>query len=175
MLFDDRAHAGRILAGRLAPYGGRRDVVVVALSGGGLTVAWEVAKRLGARLGALVGVLAGADPQSPEPKGKTVLLVDDGLSQADALRAAISSLRRLRPARIVAALPVASPGLLGELRTEADEAFSAAATDGVLPPGLWYRSAPPVPDEEVRGLLEGRCRLRARGSTRTGRGLRRPG
>ncbi len=46
VLYRDRRHAGRVLAQALAPkYGGRDDVVVLALPRGGVPVAWEVAQE----------------------------------------------------------------------------------------------------------------------------------
>jgi putative phosphoribosyl transferase len=49
-LFTDRRHAGRLLASVVGKFGGRRDVVVLALPRGGVPVAYEVAKSLGAPL-----------------------------------------------------------------------------------------------------------------------------
>jgi len=49
-LFRDRADAGRALAGRLAHYAGRSDVIVLALPRGGVPVGFEVAEALGAAL-----------------------------------------------------------------------------------------------------------------------------
>lgn len=48
--FRDRSEAGRVLAGRLREYAGRRDVLVLALPRGGVPVAYEVARALGAPL-----------------------------------------------------------------------------------------------------------------------------
>jgi putative phosphoribosyl transferase len=48
--FADRAHAGRLLADALAAYRGRDDVVVLGLPRGGVPVAYEVARALGAPL-----------------------------------------------------------------------------------------------------------------------------
>jgi putative phosphoribosyl transferase len=48
--FRDRTHAGRVLAGKLARYAGRPDVRVLALPRGGVPVAYEVARALGAPL-----------------------------------------------------------------------------------------------------------------------------
>jgi putative phosphoribosyl transferase len=48
--FRDRAQAGRVLAERLARYAGRDDVLVLGLPRGGVPVAAEVARALGAPL-----------------------------------------------------------------------------------------------------------------------------
>jgi erythromycin esterase-like protein/predicted phosphoribosyltransferase len=49
-LFRDRREAGRLLAEKLAPYSNRPDVLVLALPRGGVPVAYEVARALGAPL-----------------------------------------------------------------------------------------------------------------------------
>src|SRR5690242_4762992 len=48
--FQDRADAGRVLAGRLTAYAGRNDVLVLALPRGGVPVGFEVARALAAPL-----------------------------------------------------------------------------------------------------------------------------
>src|SRR6516162_1251938 len=50
MIFHDRTSAGRALARRLRPYAARPDVLVLALPRGGVPVAYEVARTLGAPL-----------------------------------------------------------------------------------------------------------------------------
>jgi putative phosphoribosyl transferase len=50
MLLHDRAHAGRVLASRLAEYVDRPDVLVLALPRGGVPVAFEVARQLRVQL-----------------------------------------------------------------------------------------------------------------------------
>jgi putative phosphoribosyl transferase len=50
VIFRDRTDAGRQLGARLTRYRGRPDVLVLALPRGGVPVAYEVAKQLGAPL-----------------------------------------------------------------------------------------------------------------------------
>src|SRR5215208_7108459 len=50
MYFRDRFDAGRQLAAKLDAYAGRPDLVVLALPRGGVPVAYEVARALGAPL-----------------------------------------------------------------------------------------------------------------------------
>jgi predicted phosphoribosyltransferase len=63
--FADRADAGRILAGRLDTYANRGDVVVLGLPRGGIPVAAEIARNLGAPLDVLLVRKLGL-PQHPE-------------------------------------------------------------------------------------------------------------
>jgi predicted phosphoribosyltransferase len=64
-LFRDRADAGRRLAARLAPYAGRRGLLVLALPRGGVPVAGEIAERLGAPLDLFIVRKLGV-PGQPE-------------------------------------------------------------------------------------------------------------
>jgi putative phosphoribosyl transferase len=52
--YRDRREAGRLLGERLSSYAGREDVVVLALPRGGVPVAYEVARLLGAPLDVFV-------------------------------------------------------------------------------------------------------------------------
>ena len=52
--FHDRVHAGRQLAAALTKYANRDDVIVLGLPRGGVTVAFEVARRLNAPLDVFV-------------------------------------------------------------------------------------------------------------------------
>lgn len=52
--FEDRSEAGRLLADRLQAYAGQPGVVVLGLARGGVPVAGEVARHLGAPLDVLV-------------------------------------------------------------------------------------------------------------------------
>lgn len=63
--YAHRRHAGRVLAGALASHAGRDDVVVLALPRGGVPVAFEVARALGAPLDVFVVRKIGV-PSHPE-------------------------------------------------------------------------------------------------------------
>ncbi len=63
--FKDRYDAGRRLAEALKPYGGRQDVIVLALPRGGVPVGYEVARALGADLDILIVRKLGV-PSQPE-------------------------------------------------------------------------------------------------------------
>jgi erythromycin esterase-like protein/predicted phosphoribosyltransferase len=59
-IFRDRSEAGRVLAGMLSGYRGRKGLIVLGLPRGGIPVAWEVAAALGAPLDAFVVRKLGA-------------------------------------------------------------------------------------------------------------------
>lgn len=89
----------------------------------------------------------------PELRGKTVILVDDGIATGSTARAAVAALRRADPARIVVAIPVAPPSTCRELRDEADEVVCVQTPESFWAISLWYRSFPQTTDDEVRDLL----------------------
>ena len=60
--FRDRREAGQLLAHRLASYAGRDDVIVLGLPRGGVPVAYEVERALGAPLDVFVVRKLGAKP-----------------------------------------------------------------------------------------------------------------
>jgi putative phosphoribosyl transferase len=62
-VFRDRAEAGELLAEALVSYAGREDVIVLGLPRGGVPVAAEVARALGAPLDVLVVRKLGAPGQ----------------------------------------------------------------------------------------------------------------
>jgi putative phosphoribosyl transferase len=94
------------------------------------------------------------DRPPPDVKGKTVILVDDGLATGSTMLAAVQALRRLGPARIVVAVPVASPDTCKLLEEYVDETVCAATPEPFYAVGLWYRDFSQTTDEEVRELLE---------------------
>jgi predicted phosphoribosyltransferase len=94
------------------------------------------------------------DRSPPDVKGRTVILVDDGLATGSTMRAAVAALRRLGPARIIVAVPVGAPDTCAELAEEADEAVCALTPEPFLAVGMWYEDFRQTTDEEVRDLLD---------------------
>jgi predicted phosphoribosyltransferase len=58
---------------------------------------------------------------APSIAGRTVLVVDDGLATGATMRAAVRSVRKAAPARLVVAVPVGSTQACEALRHEADQ------------------------------------------------------
>src|SRR5207253_1597487 len=201
-LFRDRRDAGRLLAEKLAAYANRPDVLVLALPRGGVPVAYEVARRLGAPLdvfvvrklgvpgheelamGAvatggvrvlndqlveqlgipdqMIDAVAARERQElarrerlyrggrrpPDVRGRTVILVDDGLATGATMYAAIEALRKQNPGRIVVAVPTASPETCEEMKVKADHVICAITPDPFQAVGRWYQDFSQTSDYE---------------------------
>jgi erythromycin esterase-like protein/predicted phosphoribosyltransferase len=89
----------------------------------------------------------------PDVAGRIVVLVDDGLATGASMRAAIQALRRLRPARIVVAVPAAPDSTCRELDAVVDEVVCATTPSPFLAVGNAYWDFSQTTDEEVRELL----------------------
>jgi putative phosphoribosyl transferase len=96
------------------------------------------------------------DRPAPDVRGRTVILVDDGLATGSTMRAAVAALRRLGPAQIVVAVPTAAPDVCEEFRHEADDCVCEITPEPFHAVGLWYEDFSQTTDLEVRDLLD-RC------------------
>ncbi len=94
------------------------------------------------------------DRPYPDLEGRTAILVDDGLATGVTARAALRTLRRMEPERLVLAVPVCAPQTAALIRPEADDLLCLIAPTDLKAIGLWYESFEQVPDEEVIRLLE---------------------
>jgi putative phosphoribosyl transferase len=94
------------------------------------------------------------DRPPPDPKGLTVILVDDGLATGATMLAAARALRQENPKHIVIAVPVAAPATCNEFRPEVDEIICAITPEPFHAVGLWYEDFSQITDEEVKELLE---------------------
>jgi putative phosphoribosyl transferase len=95
----------------------------------------------------------GSHP-SAKVKGRTVIVVDDGLATGATMQAAITAIRKQHPAAIVVAAPVVAPDTCNYLRTVADDCVYVYSPEPFYGVGLWYTDFSPTSDEEVRSLLE---------------------
>ena len=206
--FRNRAEAGRALAQALGAYAGREDVIVLGLPRGGVPVAAEVARQLGAPLDVFLvrklgvpgreelafGAIAsgrarvlnrdvvaalGIDaetidavvareeaelerraeayrgtPEPPDVRGRTVILVDDGLATGASMRAAVEAVRGLAPERVVVAVPAAARPTCEELAPEVDEIVCLLTPEPFFAVGMWYADFSETTDDDVRTLLQ---------------------
>lgn len=208
VLFKNRSHAGQRLAEELRHFAGRPNVLVLGLPRGGVPVAFEVAKALGAPLDVFLvrklgvpgheelamGAIASGgtrvlnedvtqaleipdrvidavaareqqelerrerlyrgDRPRPDFRGRTVILVDDGLATGASMRAAVEALRAQNPGRIVVAVPTAAPEICQSFEEVVDEIICTSTPQPFFGVGNWYEDFSQTSDEEVRDLLE---------------------
>ena len=205
--FRDRIEAGRLLGARLADSNLPKDAIVLGLPRGGVPVAFEVARVLGAPLDVIVvrklgvpwqpelamGAIASCgvrvlDQQlirmegisledveavaareeyeaerreqlyregrpALELRGRTVILVDDGLATGSTMLAAVKCVKSLQPSTVIVAVPVASRQACAHLRHVADECVCLAVPEPFGSVGEWYQDFGQTSDAEVRDLL----------------------
>src|SRR4051812_19867388 len=207
--FTTRREAGEKLASLLTSYANQKDVLVLALPRGGVPVAYEVARALGAPLDVFIvrklgvpgheelamGAIASGGVRVlnddvlrhiPVPKpaieavakreqaglvrreagyrgskppldvrGKTVVVVDDGLATGSTMRAAVRALRAMDAGSIIVAVPVAARDTCEEFRAEVDDIVCLRTPEPFQAVGLWYEDFAQTTDEEVHELLAG--------------------
>ena len=87
-------------------------------------------------------------------RGKTALLVDDGLATGSTMLVAARYVRSLKPARMLIAVPVGSVQACERLKPEADDCVCLATPEPFMAVGQWYADFPQVNDSEVQRFLE---------------------
>jgi putative phosphoribosyl transferase len=87
-------------------------------------------------------------------RGRTVVLVDDGLATGVTARAAVRALRSNEPSRIVFAAPVCAPQTSRAIESEVDEVVCAAQPAELYAVGIWYDDFTQTTDEQVIALLQ---------------------
>lgn len=86
-------------------------------------------------------------------KGKTVIVTDDGAATGATMQAALMSLRQEKPAKLIAALPVAAGEAVELLADYADEVIALRVPDYLGAIGGFYLDFSQSSDEEVLGIL----------------------
>jgi len=86
-------------------------------------------------------------------RGRTVIIVDDGLATGATMRAAVRSVRERRPARVIAAVPVASGPAAREIQREVDELAVVVTPPRFHTVSASYENYSPVGDDDVLTLV----------------------
>jgi len=86
-------------------------------------------------------------------RGRTVVIVDDGLATGMTDLAAVRTLRARGARRIVVAAPVGAREAVALIGEEADDVVCHTIPDDFLGVGRWYRDFAAVSDEDVLALL----------------------
>jgi putative phosphoribosyl transferase len=88
-----------------------------------------------------------------DPRGKTVILVDDGIATGASMLAGVRALRAGNPDSIVVAVPVGPRSVCLELAREADDVVCATMPSDFEAVGQVFVDFHQVTDDEVRELL----------------------
>jgi predicted phosphoribosyltransferase len=91
--------------------------------------------------------------QPLDPSGRDVLIVDDGIATGSTMVAALRSLKKLHPRRLIVTVPVASPSALREIAKYADQVVCLFAPEPFFGVGQFYEDFSQVSDEEVIQIL----------------------
>jgi putative phosphoribosyl transferase len=87
-------------------------------------------------------------------RGRTVVIVDDGLATGSTARAAVGVARAAAATRVIVAVPVAPPSTVQALEEVADAVVAVATPEPFAAIGQWYRDFSPTSDDEVVRILD---------------------
>jgi putative phosphoribosyl transferase len=164
-----RAPLDVVLVRRLLTPRGPDDPVCAVCVAGALVLDEELAARRAAhdREPALESFLAEAlrefdareracrGARTPlDLSGRTILLVDNGVRTGSTLRAVLRALRTRKPARIVAAFPVASVEGRASVAAVADEVVCLATPEPFCHVGVWYANFKRQDDRAIAAVLD---------------------
>jgi len=159
---------------------GQEELAMGAITTGGVRVLNnEVIQALGISEGEIDSVAAKEQKElerrehlykgsrgTPDVRGVTVILVDDGIATGTTMRVAITALKTQHPARLIVAVPVAPFSTCEELKKEVQEFVCLLTPEPFLAIGQWYENFAQTSDEEVCDLMERAARERFAGAAR---------
>jgi putative phosphoribosyl transferase len=89
----------------------------------------------------------------PDLKGKTCIIVDDGIATGHTTLAAVEYLKRQEAKKIVLAVPVSAPDSAAGLEKEVDEMICLKKPEDFFAVGQFYANFPQVSDKEAAEIL----------------------
>lgn len=96
----------------------------------------------------------GEAHQPTDVTGKTIIIVDDGVATGSTILEAVKVMRKKNPAKIIVAVPVASPRALEKIKTLVTDVICIHAPEDFMGVGQFYTDFTQVTDEEVEELLQ---------------------
>ncbi|MFI5265173.1 MAG: phosphoribosyltransferase [Candidatus Levyibacteriota bacterium] len=87
-------------------------------------------------------------------RGKIAILVDDGIATGLTIRVGAIELKRLKPQKIIIAVPVAPESSVSELLQVADEVIALDTPSDLGAIGSFYQDFSPVEDREVKTIMQ---------------------
>ena len=110
-------------------------------------------KKVRSRLKEMYKIFMG-DKEPENLKGKTVIVIDDGIATGNTLMGTVNVLRKSNPAKIIIGVPVASRSAVRKLSKEVDEVVSLLIPDEFYGVGAFYENFEQVTDKEVLFYLD---------------------
>jgi len=104
----------------------------------------------------------------PDPAGRDVVVVDDGIATGATATAAIHALKRRGAGRVILAVPVAPPDTIQAMRKEADQVVCLEQPEHFQSIGQWYLDFHQLEDDEVIRLLDAAARPISQAAKKTG-------
>lgn len=106
------------------------------------------------------GLYRGNGP-APTIDGRTIILVYDGMATGESMLGAIAAVRAMGAARVIVAIPVATPNARAIVERAADACVCLVTPQPFYRIGIWYDDFAPVSDASVLILLNTAARERA--------------
>lgn len=88
-------------------------------------------------------------------EGIQVIIVDDGLATGMTMKAAVATLKKMNPSKIIVAVPVAPTDTSIQIKKLVDDFVCLEIADNFYAVGQFYYDFPQTTDQQVIELLEG--------------------